>query len=234
MVRNGKTYGILTTMKGWCFARRTNGGRFYVTRMFGDFQPVQDVSMGAVEEGYQLTAGCSIMKALYYFSALAEITPDSPETPIGNVPGAVSLPRASPDSTLPAPLIQQAPQVGYGGNPFMGGVQIAGGYNDAECRQYDDDIVYESFQFEPWLSETNLGPKTWTAIALPSRTKVVLKLWDAWHFDCEPQNQEASIYLHLQSLWGKYIPSLRVKSPLEFFHALVFQYVKVVLPTPVV
>jgi hypothetical protein len=37
MVRNGKTYGILTTMKGWCFLSRANGGMLYMTRMYGDF-----------------------------------------------------------------------------------------------------------------------------------------------------------------------------------------------------
>jgi hypothetical protein len=224
MVRNGKTYGVLTTMKGWCFARREDGGRFYVTRMFGDFLPAERVSMGAVAEGYQPTTGFSIMMALYCLSALAESAADSPETPIGNVPGAVFLPGAT-GSTSATTLIQRSPPVGP---------RNVGESNDAECFQYDDDLVYEAFQFEPWLSETNLGPKTWTAIALPSRTNVVLKLWDAWHFDCELRNQEASIYLYLRSLWGKYIPSLRVKSPLDFFHALVLQYVKVLLPTPMV
>lgn len=35
MVRNGKAYGVLTTMKGWCFLRRVNGGGLYITLMFG-------------------------------------------------------------------------------------------------------------------------------------------------------------------------------------------------------
>jgi hypothetical protein len=200
--------------------------------MFGDFLAVPNVSWGAVAEGYQTPTGFSIMKALYYLSAIAEVTQNSPETPINNVPGAVYLPRAG-NSTTAAPLIQQPLQLGYGAGYAMGGPQVAGGYNDAECLQYDDDLVYDAFQFQPWLGETNLGPKTWIAMALPSRVNVVLKLWDAWHFDDQLQNQEASIYLHLQSLWGKCIPSLRVKSPLEFFHALVFQYVRV-LPIPTV
>jgi hypothetical protein len=247
MVRNGKSHGILTTMKGWCFARRENGGRFYVTRMFGDFLAQQGISDGAAGEGYQETTGFSILRALYYVSSLSENTPDSPEMPIGDVPGRVYLPRAG-TSTTAAPLIQQPPQVGnagygvhggqapapaggQGGNPPIGateiGVQIVGGYHEAECIQYDDDLVYHAFQFEPWLPESHLGPKTWIAMALPSRVTVVFKLWDAWHFGSQSQSHEASIYLHLRSLWGRYIPSLRVKSPLEFFHALIFQYIKV-------
>src|SRR5437762_1728311 len=51
MVRNGKTYGILTTMKGWCFLRRVNGGGLYITRMFGEFMEWQGVSPGALAEG---------------------------------------------------------------------------------------------------------------------------------------------------------------------------------------
>ena len=247
MVRNGKTYGILTTMKGWSFARRENGGRFYVTRMFADFQALQGVSEGAQREGYQETTGFSIMNAIYYLSALAERIPDSPEIPMNNIAGVVVLPYAG-HSTAAVPLIQQPHPAGFGGLGLPGGqapapgghgenpppigddqtlTPVLGGYNDAECSQYDDDFVYHAFQFEPWLRETNLGPKTWIATALPSGVKVVFKLWDAWHFDCRSQHHEASIYLHLRSLWGKYIPSLRVESPLEFFHALVFQYIKV-------
>lgn len=69
-----------------------------------------------------------------------------------------------------------------------------------------------------------LGPKTWIAKVVSSQSKVVLKLWDAWRFDSAPRNQEASIYLHLRSLWGKVIPALGVSSPIEFFHGLILEY----------
>src|ERR1700743_2526322 len=49
MVRNGKEYGVLTTLKGWCFARRENGGQLYVTRMFGDFEARQGISNDAAD-----------------------------------------------------------------------------------------------------------------------------------------------------------------------------------------
>jgi hypothetical protein len=86
---------------------------------------------------------------------------------------------------------------------------------------------YMEFQFEPWLPGNNLGPKTWIAIALPVQSKVILKLWDAWKFDQDARDREASVYLRLRSLWGEYIPSLFVKSALEYFHALIFQYIRV-------
>jgi len=239
MVRNGKVYGALATMKGWCFVRRENGGLLYITPMFGDFQARQGISYGAAYEGYYNPQGFSIMQALYYLSAVAEATDNLPETPIGGRPGQVTLPYAG-DSTTPAPTIQQPPPeqpgVGLSGlAPTSGrqgqfghqGVQILGGYDQSECAHYDSTFTYKDFQFEPWVPENNLGPKTWIAITLPVQSKVVLKLWDAWKFDEEARNREAAVYLRLQSLWGKWVPSLYVKSSLEYFHALIFQYVRV-------
>jgi len=237
MVRNSKQYGVLTTVKGWCFARRENGGQFYITPMFGDFQARQGLTYGAASEGYYVPQGFSILQALYYLSAVAELTPDLDEHPIGGVPGQVELPRARPERAEAAPLIVQPPPPENGQQMaqevFQGyqfpyqGVQILGGYNQAECIHYDDAFDYKSFQFLPRVSENHLGPKTWIATTLPVKSKVVLKLWDAWNFDEEDRNREASVYLQLRSLWGKRVPSLLVKSPLEFFHALILQYIKV-------
>jgi len=232
LVRNAKVYGVLTTMKGWCFVRRENRGRFYITRMFGDFAAHAPISNGAAFEGYYPTTGFSIMQALYYLSAVAQLTDDLVETPIDGVPGEVYLPPSGGSSeaasTILQPEVQDNGQSLHGqGGDGQGGFHIVGGYNQAECCQYHDGVQYRRFQLEPWIPENNLGPKTWLAIALPDRKKVVLKLWDAWKFDDEAQNREAAVYLHLRSLWGKCIPSLLVKSPLEFFHALVLQYVNV-------
>jgi hypothetical protein len=248
MVRNGKTYGILTTMKGWCFLRRVNGGGLYITRMFGDFVARPGVSQGAFAEGYYATPNFTIMQALYFLSSLAETTNDLPETPLNGVPGQVNLPYAG-DSTTATPTIQQpqppiahipAGQGGYGygyigQGGYQGGfqgIQVLGGYDVAECHQYRDGLDYTYLQFEPWKTENVLGPKNWIAKVLSNQSEVVLKLWDAWKYDAEAQNREAAIYLHLRSLWGKYIPSLRVKTSLDYFHALIFEYVKVHILLP--
>jgi hypothetical protein len=247
MVRNGKAYGVLTTMKGWCFFRRVNGGGLYITRMFGDFVARPGLSQGAFAEGYYTTPNFTIMQALYYLSSLSETTNDLPEIPLNGVPGQVNLPYAG-DSTTAARTIQQpqpsiapmpAGQGGYGygyigqGSYQSGfqGVQVLGGYDQAECCQYHDDVDYTYLQFQPWKAENILGPKNWIAKVLSDESEVVLKLWDAWKLDAEAQNREASIYLHLRSLWGKYIPCLRVKTSLDYFHALIFQYVKVSYPS---
>jgi hypothetical protein len=242
MVRNGKVYGVLTTMKGWCFLRRENGGRLYITRMFGDFEEWQGISSGAAIEGYYPTAGFSIMKALYYLSALVEATPNLPETPINGVPGQVTLPTAGKSSAAAGTIQQPQPpnlgiaiggqplypgQFAYQGGPW--GVRVLDRYDDADCSQYHHGVEYNQLQFEPWEPENNLGPKTWIAKVLPDNCKVILKLWDAWNHDSHARDHEASIYLHLRELWGKHIPHLRVKAPLEYFHALIFQYVKVIL-----
>ena len=55
-----------------------------------------------------------------------------------------------------------------------------------------------------------------------------MKLWDAWKCSADDQECEASIYLKLCPLWGKYIPALRVKSPLEFYYALIIEYIEVI------
>ena len=104
MVRNGKAYGILTTMKGWCFLCQDNEGQVYITLMFGDFQARQGISNGAFYEGYYIPQDFSIMQALYYLSTIAETTPNLPETPIGGRPGQVHIPYAG-NSTTPAPMI---------------------------------------------------------------------------------------------------------------------------------
>ena len=191
-------------MKGWCFLRHVNGGRLYVTRMFADFTARQGISRGAVEEGYYNTPNFTIMQAIYYLSSLAETTNDLRETPINGMPGQVTLPYAG-NSTVSAPTIQQPqppplPGQGdyYGGQGgYQGGYQVLGGYDQAKLSQFQSGVDYKIFQFEPWNPENILGPKNWIAKVLPSKTRVVLKLWDAWKFDDTAQNHEASIYLHL-------------------------------------
>jgi tRNA A-37 threonylcarbamoyl transferase component Bud32 len=208
-----------------------------MTRMFGDFQPVQTVSEGAIAEGYDnsLARGFTIMQALYYLSAVADVTPNLPETPINGVAGQVTIPRAegTPAPTIVQPMPPPPPvqyqQYGNFGNGWgrvnCGGIQITG---DHESNIYDSEHNYSRLQFEPWNPENNLGPKTWTAKLLDNvepDIKVVLKLWDAWNFTDEAWNREADIYLHLRDLWGKYVPALRVKAPLDYFYALIIENV---------
>ena len=80
----------------------------------------------------------------------------------------------------------------------------------------------------PWLKANCLGVKTWIARSLPDNEKIVLKLWDAWKYSPKDQEREASIYLKLRPLWGICVPALRVQSPLEFYYALIIEYIEVI------
>jgi len=243
MVRNGKAIGILATMKGWCFLRRMDHGILYMTPMFGDFVRVEGLTNGAQAEGYHLPQGFSIMKALYFISSFADLTADLPETPRDGLPGHVFLPRAG-DSAKEAPRIQQPDRSpspsesqasgsddgSYNNFSNNGGYHVVGGYDKAECVRFDDTVDYSSLLFEPWKSENNLGIKTWIATVLPQKDLVVLKLWDGWNFDTEDRDREASAYIQLRPLWGTCVPALRVKTALDYFHALILQYIPNVFP----
>jgi hypothetical protein len=225
-------------MKGWCFLKRQSGGILYITRMFGDFLPRPDISQGAPVEGYYTPQNFTIMQALYYLSYEAHRTPDLYEVPINGVPGQVALPMAirrgaasqiiQPEQAGLQQSVQFFAGLGYDAPAGYQGVQVVDDYDQAECIQYHGGVDWKYLQFEPWLPENSLGAKNWIAKVLPDKMQVVLKLWDAWKYDQTDQTREASVYIHLKSLWGKVIPSLYAKTELEFFHALIFQYVKVV------
>lgn len=66
-----------------------------------------------------------------------------------------------------------------------------------DCVQYHDGMDYNSLQLEPWKGENCLGHKTFLAKVLSNKSTVVLKLWDAWHYDSEDRDQKAAVYVHL-------------------------------------
>jgi hypothetical protein len=220
----------MTTGKGWCFLRRIDGTlemtRMYgleMTRMYGDFFALEGFSVGAQAEGFHLPDGMTILKALYFFTHLAETAPIAPFISTCGVPGQIDVP---PPFDLPDP--------GPRNRQDSEELEIIGGYEAARSHQYYQGAIYQSLQFEPWVPENLLGRKTWLGKTLPDGNPVVLKLWDAWKETDIDQVQEAKIYLKLKPLWGIYVPALLVQSPLEFYHALLVQHVKVFpLPRPV-
>ena len=160
MVRNGCPYGIISTYKGWCFLQRYNGGILPMTPMYGDFFAVRGITNGADTEGYHVPVNFSIMKALYYFSYLADAAPKVLETPLNCVAGQVELLMSSAQTGQPAARILQpyqpnqghiAPVAQYGQAPggYQAGVHIVGGYENAVSLQYHDGVKYKSRKFEP-------------------------------------------------------------------------------------
>jgi hypothetical protein len=225
MLRIGRTYGLLTTGKGWCFLRR-NGGILEMTQMYGDFFPIEGFSVGAKAEGFNLPEGMTILKTLYFSTHLAETAPVAPFISTYGVPGQLDVP---PPSDLPDPSPETLPGSQNETARDSEELQIIGGYEAVQSHQFYQGAIYQSLQFQPWVSENLLGRKTWLAKSLPDGNPVVLKLWDAWRETDTDQVQEAKIYRALKRLWGIYVPALLVQSPIEFYHALLIQHVKVIL-----
>ena len=209
--------------------------------MYGDFFALPGITNGPDTEGYHVPVNFSIMKALYYFSYLADAAPKVVETPLNGVAGQVELPMSSAQTSQPAARILQpyqpnqghmGPVAQYGQAPggYQAGVHIVGGYENAVSLQYHEGVTYKSLKFEPWLKANCLGVKTWIARTLPDNDKIIVKLWDAWKCSSDDQEHEASIYLKLRPLWGKYVPALRVQLPLEFYYALIIEYIEVIPP----
>jgi hypothetical protein len=73
LVRNQKTYGILTIYKGLVFLKREPGGRLLVTRMFA---ANRRQTLDANGYRYFENPHLKIIHALYYLSWIADGTPD--------------------------------------------------------------------------------------------------------------------------------------------------------------
>ena len=149
-----------------------------MTPMFGDFQAREGIPKGAFYEEYYILQGFSIMQALYYLSAVAEATPNLPETPIGSHPRQVHIPKT-----------RRLRHRRFNNRLTT----LASGWPDLALFKADNSAIKvfrssmdtinlsvlitmiplttKDFQFEPWLLENNFGPKTWIAIALPAELR---------------------------------------------------------------
>jgi len=159
------------------------------------------------------------MMALYYFSSLAERTPDLPET--GNPQAAASQANWGAQ--------QNAQQMQYQTTFTVGGQHMSSAAQYGQQLQWSTPTQYWNIVFEPWKTGTQLGHKTWIG-NLDGRSgqgdgKVVLKLWDSWRSGPEDRDNEVAVYHRLQSLWGLCIPTLHAFGPLEFSHSLVIDYI---------
>jgi hypothetical protein len=221
MVRSGIAFGILTTMKGWCFLQRQDGGGLFVTRMYG-YAPA------STDEGFRYPPnGFTIMLALYYFSQLAEATPAVAESTQGQ-PGVIHLPWADRGTDAPAPFIQILPparQQVIRPAPYP---NYYGAHHYGILAQHSQPV---ELLFEAWKRENQLGNKCWIARLLPEQTRIVIKLWDGWKVDTTDRDNEVNCYLHLRSLWGKCVPNLLACTHVDFCHALIVEYLDVKSPS---
>jgi hypothetical protein len=210
MVRNGKQYGILTTVNGWVFMYRQNGGKLVMSRLI----PC-DV---ANPRHY------TIRQAIYYISALATYAEDLPETYTNGE--TVRIPFSDgkhPSPTTVIPNARVAPPAPRGGRASRSNISSDAHYIlevDAEPRE----IV-----LEPCIAGNKLGAKTFLVHLFPAESIVVAKLWDSWKNSSADRDSEIEVYLKLQSLWGKEVPKLIGSGIIDFLWALLIERIEVCL-----
>lgn len=225
MVRNAKRYGILTTANWWVFLRRENGGQLYMTAPF-DCQ--------ITSPPYAFT----ILQALYYFSALSVHNGHLVETDENGNPVTIEL--ADSASPKAAPLATGEPHP----TPTTGDASII--YPPPQTGQYYtlvSEKLGHSILIEPWKSENCLGGKSFRGTlmpndrdtsmpnnrdtSMPNDERVIVKLWDGYKFQPDMRDREVEIYMKLQTLWGKYTPSLICSADIDFCYGLIMTEVKV-------
>jgi hypothetical protein len=208
MIRNSKTYGILTTLRGWCFAYRGNQGQLLTTRMFASHPPEPNSSH---PDGYTQPSVTTLM-AIYYLSHLSLDAPDTVEMLRPGQFGEIELQFADPDTSRAAPTPE--PRT----NPNHYAQNIAPAPYGHRGYQY-------AVRFEPWVQGNQLGGKSWIVDLYPAATKAVLKLWDGQ--DESMKHNEADTYKRLEPLWGRCVPRFIGLDIWEHSNSIVVEYIKV-------
>jgi hypothetical protein len=217
MAVNAKSLGLIRTSNGYVFLKREAGGMLWMTKMYG----CDSSAKGGMEElGYaNFEGGYTVNQALYYFSHLADETPDIVEH-WGHPDTLFCMSKEYEDSTLPISF----PMYGL-------------------CTWSAYWISY--IKFEPWKQGTQLGIKNWIANLRyrNGERKVMLKLWDP---DKPPpkerpanyaelrRDNEVAIYKELHSLWGDCVPRLIAYGPVYFCHGLITQFIEDVFLFPII
>jgi hypothetical protein len=205
MILNGKRFGVLTTVNGWVFLRRENGRKLYMTPMISCNENIDRFT---------------ILKALYYISDVAQMNGDLIETDSDG----------NPEKFKPVSL-QKAVLRTRGA---IGSEKLLGPPAPTETfpvGQYTLCDVADGAELllEPWKIENHYGGKSFrgTLVVEKERFPVVVKLWDGYKKPAEDRDREVTIYMILQSLWGKYIPRLIGTGDVETCRAIFIDEVKV-------
>ena len=158
---------------------------------------------------------------LYWFTALAELTPQLPETrlaaaiqvqvghrtsqqlPTHTVVYATPVPTNYPVPAPPPPTT--APYASQALQPSS----------------------YVLMEFKPWVRQNHRGGRAWSALLLPQNIPVVVKCWDAYKNNENARNNEVDIYLRLQELWGICIPRFITFGRVAFCHAIIIEDLEV-------
>jgi hypothetical protein len=215
MYHNQVQLGLISTVFGWVFLRRQDLGQLYMTPMFGCHPELG--------QDFHIPQGFTIMQALYYFSHLAEELPLLQET-TGAQPGFIYVERATTTTAARAPEIQIREERQF--IPYDPGQQ----YLQPMQQQYVLKSGIEAFEliFESWNRNKSLGEKTWLCkLLFPRNEDIVIKIWDSFKSDASARDREVEVYMKLQTLWGKVIPTFIASCPILIFHGLILEYIDV-------
>ena len=205
MVRNARRFGVLTTVNAWMFLMRENGGKLWITR------PIDCL----------VTAPHTILQALYYISALASQFGDLVETDQYGNPAEIPL--ANSKHPHAAPLLSAA-QVTSSQSPsltFVYPLPFNVQYKLVPC-DFSQGVL-----LEPWKLEHCCGGKSFRGVLKPENVEVIVKVWDKYKLSSRNRDEEADIYMHLQSLWRKEIPQLICSADIDFCYGIILEDVKV-------
>ena len=223
MCWNSFPLGILTTMAGFVFLKRQDGGVLYLSRMYGshrDLEPYQYAMPRTLGPPNNFT----ISHMLYWFTAMTELARRIPESRLQQAIQVMNAQRASaqaPQSTgqyaQPVPANYMLPQQPQGQAPGPPGYTMFG------LQPTEDIRVY----FKPWARENHCGGRAWKGLILPERAPVVLKCWDSYKHNDDAQKTEADTYLKLWELWGICVPKFIALGTVGFCHVIILEHIEV-------
>jgi hypothetical protein len=165
----------------------------------------------------------TILQALYYFSALSVHNGHLVETDENGNPVTIELADSSYPKAAPLPTGEPDPTPQPTGDAFII-------YPPPQTGQYYtlvSEKLGHSILIESWKSENCLGGKSFRGILMPNDERVIVKLWDGYKFQPDMRDREVEIYMKLQTLWGKYTPSLICSADIDFCYSLIMTEVKV-------
>lgn len=209
MVRNGRKYGILTTINGFVFMYRENHGRLVMTRMASSSNSVP-----------------TIIQMIYFMSYLSGTAGPLPETDAAGQ--TLPIPAANYKHPVAAPQVPGPPP---SPEPPQPPASQMGGYTGSTIRFILSESNNPHFQLvlEPWIRSNCLGGKSFKGRLLPDRL-VVAKLWDSHSHNAADRDAEVQAYMKLQQLWGTIVPRLICSGEFDFCWGVVIEYVDVLYP----
>jgi hypothetical protein len=207
MVHGEVVYGTISTFNSFVFMKRQTPGILYLSQL--------------------IPSNCTeptMMKLLYYFSNLCtlDIIPCSETNDEGikiHLTKALNDTSAAPKIPNPSIIMTNTKLL----PPPTSNEYTAANPRRSPRKRPSDTVKNLD---ATWTKQTYLGCKGWKG-TLGTGETVFAKLWDGWKVSGDDCEHEASIYLHLQDLWGTIIPKFLGCGHWGFCHILLLSYINV-------